>query len=66
VRLWSASSPTQDFRDSKWESTILTEKQGAFTGSKKTESGLHQAIYGEVLFNENGLPYGLSTLVYFR
>ncbi|HWL07494.1 MAG TPA: PhoPQ-activated protein PqaA family protein [Planctomicrobium sp.] len=66
VRLWSARSENLDFRSSKWKATILTESNGTYTGSTELKSGEHQAIYGEVTFGNEIVPYSLSTLVYLK
>lgn len=63
VRLWTASSETKDFRESKWTSQPIKETSGVFTATvAKPEQG-HIALYGEVQFNAYGLTYSLTTQI---
>ena len=63
VRLWTATSPTKDFRESKWVSKPVKETGGAFIGDvSKPEQG-HVALYGEVLFNAYGHEYSVTTQI---
>ncbi len=63
VRLWTATSTTKDFRESKWTSKPIKEANGAFVGEvAKPEQG-HVALYGEVLFNAYGHEYSFTTQV---
>lgn len=66
VKLWSTSARTTDFRESKWESQLLTSVDGKFIGKKKRENGEHIAVFGEVQFGDELVPYSLSTLVYWK
>ena len=63
VRLWTATSTTKDFRESKWTSKPIKEANGAFVGEvAKPEQG-HVALYGEVLFKAYGHEYSFTTQV---
>lgn len=66
VRLWSARSRSNDFRESKWEMRPLVANDGQYTGSARRGEGEHLAIYGEALFEYEDLPYSLVTLVYWK
>lgn len=61
VRLWTAESPTKDFREAKWRSQPVKETSGSFVGEvPKPQSG-HVALYGEVFFKAYGQEYSLCT-----
>ncbi len=63
ARLWVARSDTKDFRESKWQSVSLQERDGAYVGSVPKPQRGHVAHYGELQFDCDGLPYSLCTLV---
>jgi PhoPQ-activated pathogenicity-related protein len=63
ARLWVARSDTKDFREAKWQSAPLQEKDGVYIGTVPKPQGGHVAYYGELQFNCSGLPYSLCTLV---
>lgn len=66
VRLWTATSDTKDFRDAKWTSQPMAGFEGERVATvERPESG-HIAVFGEVEFELNGLPWSLTTLVYRR
>lgn len=63
ARLWTATSPTKDFRESKWVALPMDETSGTFTADiPKPEQG-HIAFYGESQFNAYGLEYSLTTQI---
>lgn len=63
ARVWSARSSIKDFRDAKWSSQPMIEKEGRWVGAvAKPEQG-HVALYGELQFEFQGLTYSLCTLV---
>lgn len=66
VRLWVARSATTDFRESRWEPSELIAKDGAWSGGADQPEGGHVAVFGEAAFEFEGLPYSLSTLVYWQ
>jgi len=63
VRLWTAGSSTKDFRESKWESKMLTAKSnGEFIGEAAKPAGSHIALFGEVQFaTPTGTIFKFST-----
>jgi PhoPQ-activated pathogenicity-related protein len=63
VRLWSASSTTKDFRESKWSFKPISEKNGAFVGEVPKPDQGHVALYGEVVFHAYGNDYSISTQI---
>jgi PhoPQ-activated pathogenicity-related protein len=64
ARVWYARSPTKDFRDAKWHSQPLTEKQGAFSIEAPRPREGHLAFFGELQFKMGELPYSLTTFVW--
>ncbi|MDA0832192.1 MAG: PhoPQ-activated protein PqaA family protein [Planctomycetota bacterium] len=66
ARLWSATSINRDFRESEWGSDKMTLVEKIYHGqAAKPETG-HIAIYGEIQFEYETLPYSLTTLVYWE
>jgi PhoPQ-activated pathogenicity-related protein len=66
VRLWSARSASNDFRDSKWTSEDLKEAEGNFNGSAKKSGDERVAVFGEAEYEFEGIKYSLSTLVFWK
>ena len=66
VRLWTAESPTADFREAKWTSQPLPETDGRFVGSVPRPKQGHIAMYGEVQYIEDVLPYSVTTLIRWK
>jgi len=64
ARLWAARSGTTDFRDAKWRSEPLEEKDQAFAGRVDKHQGDHVAFFGELRFELQGLPCSLTTVVW--
>jgi PhoPQ-activated pathogenicity-related protein len=64
VRLWTAKSDDLDFRDDRWSSKTLTGKGESRLGTLEVPKSGHVALYGEVEFDFDGLPWSLTTLVY--
>jgi PhoPQ-activated pathogenicity-related protein len=60
ARLWSASSPTRDFRESKWSSAPL-EAGTTITASVPKPSDRRTAVFAELEYEVDGLPYHLTT-----
>jgi PhoPQ-activated pathogenicity-related protein len=63
ARIWAALSKSKDFRQSKWYSRPLAERDGRFVGTVPRPNQGHVAYYGELQFDLDGLPYSLCTLV---
>jgi len=66
MRLWSAISESNDFRDSKWSSEVLGDKDGSFTGTALKSGTQRVAVFGEAVYEYEGLPYSLATLVFWK
>lgn len=66
VRLWSARSASNDFRDSKWTSEDLAGTDGSFHGTAKNPGDERVAVFGEAQYEFEGIKYSLSTLVFWK
>ena len=66
VRLWSARSASNDFRDSKWTSEDLNGADGHFHGTAKKSGDERVAVFGEAEYEFEGIKYSLSTLVFWK
>jgi len=66
ARLWSCTSATNDFRESKWGAKRLTAQEGIFSGTVSIPENEHLAIYGELVFQYEDLKYSLTTLVNWK
>lgn len=63
VRLWSADSTDLDFRDEEWGSSNLAGK-GQWVGTATSDQ--HTAMFIELEFQVDDIPYSLCTLIYRR
>ncbi|HEV7222879.1 MAG TPA: PhoPQ-activated protein PqaA family protein [Pirellulales bacterium] len=61
--VWIAASPTRDFRDAKWSSEKLELVDGAYRYEMPLPPMGHAALFGELKFKGDSLPYYLSTNV---
>jgi PhoPQ-activated pathogenicity-related protein len=60
ARLWSASSPSRDFRESKWTSSALEAKVTITINVPDPASG-HLAMFADLEYQIDGIPYHLTT-----
>jgi len=66
AKLWSAHASTQDFRDAKWSFEPMhpldtaDPAHGVF-GSKGVPTAGYTAMYGELIYTQNGKPFSLTT-----
>jgi PhoPQ-activated pathogenicity-related protein len=63
AHVWVARSETKDFRKSKWQARSLPGNGGSYVVTLDKPKQGHMAIFGELQFKYNGLPYSLCTLV---
>jgi PhoPQ-activated pathogenicity-related protein len=63
AQLWVARSDTRDFRDSTWEPTRLTAADAGITGSVPRPEKGFVALFGDLEYQVDGIPYHLSTQV---
>ncbi|MEY3457859.1 MAG: hypothetical protein RL215_1016 [Planctomycetota bacterium] len=66
VRLWSARSQSNDFRESRWTSTDVDGRDGVFTAAAEKNGDERVAVFGEAVYEFEGLRYSLSTLVFWK
>jgi len=63
VRLWTASSPTRDLRESAWTSRPIEEENDAFIARIPKPKAGCIALFGEAQFTLEGSTFSLCTLV---
>ena len=64
VLVWSARSPTRDFRDARWESSRCDRNGSGFICTRPLADDAYTAMYAEVQYRERGAPsWSLSTTV---
>jgi PhoPQ-activated pathogenicity-related protein len=66
ARFWVAKSDSLDFRDAQWRSRPLQRVDDQWTGEEPVPAGRHVAVFAELVFEHDGLPYALATLAYLR
>ena len=60
ARLWTATSATRDFRESKWTATPLEPGNTITSPITAVDSG-HVAAFAELEYLTDGIPYRLTT-----
>jgi PhoPQ-activated pathogenicity-related protein len=60
ARLWTATSESRDFRESKWESSPLPPGTTITTPLDRPAAG-HRAAFAEFEYEVDGIPYHLTT-----
>jgi PhoPQ-activated pathogenicity-related protein len=63
AQLWTATSDTKDFRGAKWSPHSMQQHEGSYLGEVERPAGGHAAVFGELQFEYQGVPYSLTTLV---
>lgn len=63
ARLWSAQAPSPDLREAKWRSEPVGQSGAAFLAKVPKPRQGHGAFYVELQFEQDALPFSLSTLV---
>ena len=66
VRLWTARSESNDFRESKWTSEDVSGSAGQYEAAAAKTGAERVAVYGEAQYEYEGLKYSLSTLVFWK
>ncbi len=67
VRLWSTRSDTKDFRESNWTSAKMKPTDdNLFAGGVEKPASGHVAVFGEVQYVFEKLPYSLCTLAFWE
>jgi PhoPQ-activated pathogenicity-related protein len=63
VRIWTATSRTRDFRDSKWEPHPAANDGGAYSFDLPQPASGFAALFGEAVYDHDGMPLYLSTKI---
>ncbi len=63
VSAWTAAAATRDFRESKWSSRLIGAVDGAYRYELPLPEQGYAAMFGEAVFESDGMPYYLSTNV---
>jgi PhoPQ-activated pathogenicity-related protein len=61
ARLWVAEAPTRDFRKAEWHERPARLQDGTVVGEVEPPAKGCLAFYGELDYESDGIPYGLST-----
>lgn len=61
VRIWSTTSQTKDFRDSKWTSVEVAEGKEGYVGEVHKPSRGYMACFAEASYEIGGFEFFLST-----
>ena len=60
--IWSARSPTLDFRDARWTSSKCAKTKGGYMCSVSRDKDGYMAVFAETLFwDEGALPFSTTT-----
>lgn len=62
VRVWTATSPTMDFRDVKWEAKDPVVKNGIYEFVLPRNKEGYSAMFGEVRYKIDNIEFAQSTL----
>lgn len=63
VDTWTATAKTRDFRDSKWSSSPAQKDGNSYVCEIDEPQSGYAAMFGELVFDGQALPYFLSTNV---
>lgn len=63
VRLFSATSTTKDFRDSKWAYTAMSATDKGYAGTYARPASGFAAVYGEIVYEVGGKLFTLTTQI---
>jgi PhoPQ-activated pathogenicity-related protein len=66
VRLWTAEASTTDFREATWSSQVLKGDDGVYAGSLARPKAGHAALFGEVMYQDEFLPFSVTTLIEWK
>lgn len=61
VRVWTASSPSLDFREARWEAKELKAKDGVYEFLLPSPKEGYVAMFGEARYKIDGIEYAQST-----
>ncbi len=66
AQLFSASAPTLDLRESKWDSVPMTaanDAKTAWTADAKVPADGHRAVFGEAVYVIDGMRFSISSQI---
>ncbi len=63
VQIWRASSATRDFRESRWSPEEARREGEAYVYTLPTPERGYEAMFGEAVYENDGVPFYLSTNV---
>jgi len=63
VSAWTTTAATRDFRESKWTSQPISATDGTYQYELPVPAEGFAAMFGEAVFESDGMPYYLSTNV---
>ncbi|MCS7186438.1 MAG: PhoPQ-activated pathogenicity-related family protein [Armatimonadetes bacterium] len=63
VLVWTAKSPTKDFRDAKWSSQFLLASNGDFKFTLKPPEQGYAAAFAEIVYEIDGQRFSLCTTI---
>jgi PhoPQ-activated pathogenicity-related protein len=63
VSAWTTTAATRDFRESKWASQRMSSTDGTYQYELPLPAVGFAAMFGEAVFESDGMPYYLSTNV---
>jgi PhoPQ-activated pathogenicity-related protein len=63
ARVWIASAKTRDFREAKWTSRPVKATDAGYVHAQPFPESGYTAIFGEVVYESDRVPYFLSTNV---
>lgn len=64
IRVWTARADTKDFRKSQWTPRPLEATGSESVATAEAPEKGHLAIFGELTFEFEGIPWSATTLVY--
>jgi PhoPQ-activated pathogenicity-related protein len=64
VLVWSAQSPTKDFREAKWTARQCTKESEGYACSAQRAAEGYTALFAETSFQDEGaLPFSTTTTI---
>jgi len=62
-QIWTAAAPTRDFRDALWTAAAVEPREGVYRFTQQKQPGGFSAVFGEANFDDEVMPFYLSTNV---
>lgn len=64
AQLWQVKALNRDYRESVWEPIAMEPAEHGFTAKAKAPATGNTALFGDLVFEVNGLEYHLSTRIH--